>query len=109
VPVEERGQGRIAVNAGSEGNLIVVEVVDNGNGLPKENRQRLLEPYFTTREKGTGLGLAIVTKIVEDHGGRIDLLDSPEVASGGRGALIRITLPRMETALAAAPEVAADA
>jgi len=109
VPAAERGQGRIAVNAGTEGNLIVVEVIDNGIGLPKENRQRLLEPYFTTREKGTGLGLAIVTKIVEDHGGRIDLLDSPEVASGGRGALIRITLPRMETALAAAPEVAADA
>ena len=109
VPAAERGQGRIAVNAGTEGNLIVVEVIDNGIGLPKENRQRLLEPYFTTREKGTGLGLAIVTKIVEDHGGRIDLLDSPEVASGGRGALIRITLPRMETALAAAPEVAANA
>jgi two-component system nitrogen regulation sensor histidine kinase NtrY len=84
-------------------------VIDNGIGLPKENRQRLLEPYFTTREKGTGLGLAIVTKIVEDHGGRIDLLDSPEVATGGRGALIRITLPRIETAQAETPEVAANA
>ena len=69
--------------------------IDNGIGLPRENRQRLLEPYMTTREKGTGLGLAIVTKIVEDHGGRIELLDSPEVATGGRGAMIRITLPRI--------------
>ena len=70
-------------------------MIDNGIGLPKENRQRLLEPYMTTREKGTGLGLAIVTKIIEDHGGRIELLDSPEVATGGRGAMIRITLPRV--------------
>jgi two-component system nitrogen regulation sensor histidine kinase NtrY len=109
VPPEERGEGRIAVNAAAEGNQLVVEVIDNGIGLPRENRQRLLEPYFTTREKGTGLGLAIVTKIVEDHGGRIELLDSPEVAKGGRGALIRITLPRIETAQAATPEVAANA
>ncbi|MBN9009189.1 MAG: hypothetical protein J0H63_03330, partial [Rhizobiales bacterium] len=50
---------------------LVVDVIDNGIGLPNENRHRLLEPYFTTREKGTGLGLAIVTKIVEEHGGRV--------------------------------------
>jgi K+-sensing histidine kinase KdpD len=46
---------------------IVVE--DNGRGLPKEGRERLTEPYMTTRSKGTGLGLAIVKKIMEDHGG----------------------------------------
>ena len=51
--------------------------------MPKENRQRLLEPYVTTREKGTGLGLAIVTKIIEEHGGRIELLDAPAVALAG--------------------------
>jgi two-component system nitrogen regulation sensor histidine kinase NtrY len=109
VPPEHRGQARISVSAGADNNQIVVDVIDNGIGLPKENRRRLLEPYFTTREKGTGLGLAIVTKIVEDHGGRIELLDSPEVATGGRGALIRITLPRIETAQAETPEVAANA
>ena len=54
-------------------------MIDNGVGLPAENRHRLLEPYMTTREKGTGLGLAIVTKIIEEHGGRIELLDAPEV------------------------------
>ncbi len=71
-----------------------MDVVDNGIGLPKEGRQRLLEPYMTTREKGTGLGLAIVAKIIEDHGGRIELLDASEVKAGETGALVRVTLPR---------------
>ena len=69
-------------------------MIDTGIGLPRDNRTRLLEPYMTTREKGTGLGLAIVTKIVEDHGGSIELLDSPAVAEGGRGAMVRLVLPR---------------
>ena len=82
---------------------IVVDVIDNGIGLPAENRHRLLEPYMTTREKGTGLGLAIVTKIVEDHGGRVELLDSPEVAGGGRGAMVRITLAASSRSAETAP------
>ncbi len=68
--------------------MIRVDVIDNGKGLPRENRQRLLEPYMTTREKGTGLGLAIVKKIVEDHGGRLELHDAPADFHGGRGAMI---------------------
>ncbi|GAA0781053.1 PAS domain-containing sensor histidine kinase [Roseibium denhamense] len=71
---------------------IIIDVIDNGIGLPEENRTRLLEPYMTTREKGTGLGLAIVRKILEDHGGGIDLLDAPETATGGTGTLVRLTL-----------------
>ena len=59
-------------------------MIDNGIGLPKENRNRLLEPYVTTREKGTGLGLAIVGRILEEHGGGIELLDAPEVARAAR-------------------------
>jgi len=93
VPADQRGPGRISVEARHADDCIVVEVTDNGVGLPKENRDRLLEPYMTTREKGTGLGLAIVRKIVEEHGGKIELLDAPAVADGGRGALVRITLP----------------
>jgi two-component system nitrogen regulation sensor histidine kinase NtrY len=73
--------------------MAVVSVTDNGKGLPRENRQRLLEPYMTTREKGTGLGLAIVKKIVEDHGGRLELHDAPAEFHGGRGAMIRFVLP----------------
>jgi len=63
---------------------IVVE--DNGKGLPKEGRERLTEPYMTTRSKGTGLGLAIVKKIMEDHGGNL-VLDDREVA-GARISLV---------------------
>ena len=51
------------------GNRCVIEIADNGKGLPKADRARLTEPYVTTRERGTGLGLAIVKKIMEDHGG----------------------------------------
>ena len=54
-----------------------IDVVDNGKGFPKDNRQRLLEPYMTTRAEGTGLGLPIVAKILEDHGGGLELLDAP--------------------------------
>jgi two-component system nitrogen regulation sensor histidine kinase NtrY len=102
LPPEERAGATITVAARAEDESIVVDVIDTGIGLPSENRHRLLEPYMTTREKGTGLGLAIVTKIIEEHGGRIELLDSPEVQRGGHGALIRITLPGLP-AEAAAP------
>ena len=104
VTSEGRGQGRISVSARVDGGLIVLDIIDNGVGLPRENRQRLLEPYMTTREKGTGLGLAIVAKIIEEHDGRIELLDAPTETDGRRGANIRITLPRVD-----GPAEAADA
>ena len=85
--------GRIIVSVVRNGTNTAVQVVDNGVGLPKENRQKLLEPYVTTREKGTGLGLAIVGKIMEEHGGGIELLDAPSVATGGHGAMMRLWLP----------------
>jgi two-component system nitrogen regulation sensor histidine kinase NtrY len=90
VPADELGKGRIEVKAAREQNDIVIDVIDNGIGLPKENRSRLLEPYVTTREKGTGLGLAIVERILEEHGGRLELNDAPAVATGGRGAWMRL-------------------
>ena len=85
--------GAIRIRASREGNTIRVDVIDNGKGLPRENRQRLLEPYMTTREKGTGLGLAIVKKIVEDHGGRLELHDAPADFHNGQGAMVSIVLP----------------
>ena len=111
VPPEKRGKGEIAVSARIEDATIVLDIIDNGIGLPRENRQRLLEPYMTTREKGTGLGLAIVAKIIEEHGGRIELLDAPRETNDRRGANIRIILPRVDeaagdTELAPAPVAA---
>src|SRR5207237_4621761 len=68
---------------------VAFEVEDNGVGLPHKDRDRLTEPYVTTREKGTGLGLAIVKRILEDHGGELELAD----ASSGQGALAILRLP----------------
>ncbi len=62
-------------------------------GVPTENRHRILEPYMTMRDKGTGLGLAIVKKIIEDHGGQLELHDAPPDFDGGAGAMIRVVLP----------------
>jgi two-component system nitrogen regulation sensor histidine kinase NtrY len=90
VPHDERGRGRIRITAGRHDAEIFIDVVDNGIGLPKENRNRLLEPYVTTREKGTGLGLAIVGRILEEHGGRLDLHDASEKFPGERGAWVRL-------------------
>jgi two-component system, NtrC family, nitrogen regulation sensor histidine kinase NtrY len=90
VPPAELGRGRIAVSAQRDGKEIVIDVIDNGVGLPKENRARLLEPYVTTREKGTGLGLAIVGRILEEHGGHIELHDASEKIPGARGAWMQL-------------------
>jgi two-component system nitrogen regulation sensor histidine kinase NtrY len=90
VPPGEGGQGHIRVSAAREGSEVVIDVIDNGIGLPKESRSRLLEPYVTTREKGTGLGLAIVGRIVEEHGGQIELNDAAARIPGQRGAWIRL-------------------
>jgi two-component system nitrogen regulation sensor histidine kinase NtrY len=90
VPPEELGKGKIKVFAAREGDTIVIDVVDNGIGLPKENRSRLVEPYVTTREKGTGLGLAIVGRIAEEHGGALELRDAADKIPGQRGAWVRM-------------------
>ena len=90
VPPEELGKGRIDVIAAQEGEDILIDVVDNGIGLPKVARQRLLEPYVTTRQKGTGLGLAIVGRVLEDHGGKIELKDAADFRPGQRGAWMRL-------------------
>ncbi|MEW6767692.1 MAG: PAS domain-containing sensor histidine kinase [Pseudomonadota bacterium] len=90
VPPGEIARGRIDVIAAREDDDIVIDVVDNGIGLPKESRARLLEPYVTTREKGTGLGLAIVGRVLEDHGGRIELNDASVLRPGARGAWVRM-------------------
>jgi signal transduction histidine kinase len=51
--------------------LIIAEVIDNGNGIPPSNFQKLFQPYFSTKGRGTGLGLAIVQRIITEHNGKI--------------------------------------
>jgi two-component system, NtrC family, nitrogen regulation sensor histidine kinase NtrY len=98
VPADQTRNGRrIAVEAHVAGDFFVVDIIDNGRGLPSENRSRILEPYVTMREKGTGLGLAIVKKIVEDHGGRIELHDAPRDFDPNGGAMVRVMLHRDST------------
>lgn len=89
----EPEQGQVAVSLSVNGTRAVIEVADNGIGLPKKERKQVVEPYVTTKKRGTGLGLAIVKRIVEEHGGVLTLLDteSPETAPS-RGTIVRMTL-----------------
>jgi two-component system nitrogen regulation sensor histidine kinase NtrY len=80
--------------------LARLDVVDDGAGFPAQDRRRLLEPYMTTRAKGTGLGLAIVARVLEEHGGGLELADRDD---GARGACVRVRLPLAETARPADP------
>ena len=91
---ENRERGRVLVTLESDvGGFIEIAVSDNGKGFPMADRNRLIEPYVTTRAEGTGLGLPIVVKIFEDHGGGVDLLDGLDRAGGGRGAMVLMKLP----------------
>jgi len=89
--------GQISFALKDEGARVSIVVEDNGRGLPKEGRDRLTEPYMTTRSKGTGLGLAIVKKIMEDHGGELKLEDRD-----GGGARISLVFRRDAKELATA-------
>ena len=81
--------GQISVVVRSADAMVLIEVIDDGVGLPEGDRGRLTEPYVTHKPKGTGLGLAIVKKIMEDHGGRLELDDRPD----GPGAVATLALP----------------
>ena len=86
-------QVRVALH--DEDGQAVLTIADNGIGLP-EDRSRLFEPYFTTRNEGTGLGLPIVRKIVAEHGGTLELRDAAPFEPGMRaGAEARIVLPTL--------------
>ncbi|MCG2840048.1 PAS domain-containing sensor histidine kinase [Sandaracinobacter sp. RS1-74] len=87
----DHSKGEVDLTIRLDGNALVVEIADTGCGIPPELRERLFEPYVTTRQRGTGLGLAIVKRIVEDHHGRLEISNRDE---GG-------ALARMEFDLAA--------
>ena len=91
-PVPQGGAlppGEIVMCVSVQASGVVLDVLDNGKGLPQGDRARLTEPYFTTREKGTGLGLAIVAKVLDDHGCKLVLEDR---ADGG-GACVSLRFP----------------
>jgi signal transduction histidine kinase len=80
----ESGFGR------KEASAVVVEVADNGKGIPPEVRKRLFDPFFTTKEGGTGLGLPIAARIVEKHGGELRYQTELQ-----RGTTFSVVLPRV--------------
>jgi len=90
MPEETEVQGHIRVVLSETDKGVDITIEDNGPGFPEDARDRLLEPYVTTREKGTGLGLAIVNRIIADHGGSISLQNRLD---GLRGARVRVWLP----------------
>jgi len=100
-----RVKGRITTRLLVENASVSIEIEDNGIGLPAKDRDRLTEPYVTTREKGTGLGLAIVKRILEDHGGELELAD----ARSGQGALAILRLPAAPAPRATKPIAAVTA
>lgn len=79
--------GRVTVRGRAEGDQAIIEVEDEGPGVPVELRQRLFEPYVTTKQHGTGLGLAIAQRIAQEHAGSLSVHD------GRKGALFRLALP----------------
>ncbi|MDY7230521.1 ATP-binding protein [Hyalangium rubrum] len=84
---DKGGSVRVRVK-GTETDAIV-EVEDTGPGIPPEHRARIFEPYFTTKEGGTGLGLAIASRILQEHGGKLEVGGEP-----GEGARFSLVLPR---------------
>lgn len=90
---ERAGTGKITAKVATKGDRVHITIVDNGCGLPTEDRDRLVEPYMTTRVKGTGLGLAIVHRITEQHGGKLVLADAPKRNGKVEGASVRMDLP----------------
>jgi two-component system nitrogen regulation sensor histidine kinase NtrY len=85
-PEPRTDKGQVAVKLFESQGSWTISVEDNGRGLPEQMRDRLTEPYVTTRSKGTGLGLAIVKKIMEDHGGELVLEDRE--GGGARVSLV---------------------
>jgi len=88
---EPDGKIRTVLSVGED--MVCIDIFDNGEGWPQSDKDRLLEPYMTTRDKGTGLGLAIVNRIAEDHGGRLTL-EAPQI--GEAGAHVKLCLPRSD-------------
>jgi signal transduction histidine kinase len=96
--------GRVELRARSgPGDEVILEVEDDGPGIPPEARPHVFDPFFTTKKRGqgTGLGLWVVAQLVRSHGGEIELGDAPGADAPGAGTLVRITWPAFEAGAAA--------
>jgi len=89
---------RLGVALDASGRVACLTVDDNGPGVELSSRERIFDPYVTTKEHGTGLGLAIVRKIVLDHGGDIRLVDAPPPLGGARFVVTLPAVPGVESA-----------
>ncbi len=81
-------KGKIKVDIKDDSSYIYVNIVDNGVGFENVNKEKMLTPYYTTKEKGTGLGLAIVTKIISDHNSTVLFKSIKD------GAKVEIVVPK---------------
>ena len=83
------GSGRLTIRTKmmKEKGMVLLEVADTGHGISDDVKEKIFTPYFSTKEKGTGLGLSIVSRVIEDHGGRIEVSDN-----NGGGSLFKIEL-----------------
>ncbi len=84
-----RRTGEVSADAGLADGRAFIRIADNGPGIPPENREKIMEPLFSTKSFGIGLGLPTVRRIIELHGGRLDIADSP---GGGVTALLRLPI-----------------
>lgn len=80
---------REKLETGDQGVVLVLEVQDNGPGIPESIRERVFQPFFSTKEEGTGLGLSIVARIVEEHGGWVELRSRE-----GEGTIFSVKIPQ---------------
>ena len=89
--IDAQGEIEVGARMNESENRLYIWVEDDGPGITSDERKKIFDPFYTTREKGTGLGLAIVHKIVENHGGEI-LVESP-LPEKDRGSRFTMTIP----------------
>jgi len=93
---QQASAGRVLVAARAENGALVIDVRDDGPGVPEADREHLCEPFFTTKRTGTGLGLAMAGKLVESHRGTLRYVEGAGLGTDGAGACFRVTLPEAE-------------
>ena len=98
-------EARLRTADGTRRGFVVLAVEDTGPGIPAEARERIFNPFFTTREEGTGLGLAIVHRIVDAHGGMTSCGEAARARAGRRGARLELSLPLEPARIGAADGV----